>query len=135
MPAFLWVPLAIALAWLAFVRSAGRHVQAVRVVGGVVAGAVMLVSLMGVIPGLAEPVGEYSLLPLVAAITAGCACGLAGIARWYGRSALILRWVGMVFVMVVPTVFFDAGILGVAAGLLYAPVLQMARPQTALDDE
>jgi hypothetical protein len=122
------MPLVVGAAWLVIVRSTGRHLLAVRAVGGIVASSVMPASLVVLISELAGPMGEYSVFPFAGVIAVGSGAGLWGIVLWHGALPLILRWVGMVFVMVVPIVLFDAGLLGVAAGLPYAPALQRAQP-------
>jgi hypothetical protein len=118
MPWILWVPLVSGVLWLAVVRSEGRMVPAVRVVAGTVSGVVLI---FFVVAALGEPAGSPG-VPLFGLVAVGTACGLAGIVSWSGRTALVMRWVGLSGV--VAAMLLGAGLVGVAVGLFYVPALQ-----------
>jgi hypothetical protein len=125
MSAILWVPLAVAVVWLIIVRASGRLVPAVRIVGGAVACVELLASLVALVATLeAPPVGAVAFGAIFGVGAMVSLAGLVGVVRWVGRQALILRWVGLGFVMVMLSL--GGGMLALAAGLFYAPVLQPA---------
>jgi hypothetical protein len=100
-------------------------VPAVRVVGGAVACVELLASLIALVATLeVRPVGAAAFEVIFGIGAMVSLAGLVGVVRWVGRPALILRWVGLGFVMVMLSL--GGGMLALAAGLLYAPVLQPA---------
>jgi hypothetical protein len=127
MAVVLWSPLILGALWIVFIRLPGRHVVAVRVAAGVACGVVIIASLVVVIDEIARPSSEMAIVVKVAVIAAGAAVGLAGVLRWGGRAATVLRWAGLVVIVALPAIFFDAGVFAAAAGLFYVPALQPAR--------
>ena len=125
----LWSPLVIALLWLVVVRAPGRLVLAVRVVACVVASAVLVASVVVAVDEIVRPESAAGIIAVLAITAAIAVAGIVGIVRWHSRSALVLRWIGLVFI--VPMVLFGAGIFALEAGLFYAPALQPAQQQPA----
>jgi len=120
----LWLPLVAGALWLAWIRTTESHLGAVRLVGAAIAGLAAAVAAIALVSDLARPDGVPSIAVMAGPIVVGALVGLVGIAAWHGRTALILRWVGFLFVLVAPMVFFGAGLFSVAAAFFYAPVLQ-----------
>jgi hypothetical protein len=125
----LWSPLVIALLWLVVIRAPGRFVLPVRVVATVVVSLVLLASLVVAVDEILRPEAAAGVVAALAVTAATSIAGIVGIVRWHGRSALILRWIGLVFVL--PMVLFGAGFFALEAGLFYAPALQPAEQHLA----
>ena len=122
----LWVPLLAGLLWLVWVGATGRHQTAVRMVGAAIAGLVVVAGGIALVSDSTRPDGFPSIAVMGGLIAVGGLVGLVGIGIWQGWSALVLRWVGLFFVLVAPMVFFGTGLLSVAAAFFYAPCLQPA---------